>query len=204
MSTVDITVPDLGEIKQAKVIEVLVHPGDQLEIDQPVLTLESDKASMEVPASHAGLVAAVHVEVGQMMKSGDPMLALEIAVEDTPKVDQIDTMLVPDLGGAKAKLIEWLVQLGDHVEVDQPVCTLESDKATMEVPSSIAGVIKDFHVTVGSDVHVDQPLIDMLVTNVVPNQVVEVREEKVVPTTPISSQTKPFSFKKTDDVYAGP
>ena len=178
-------IPDLGGASDVTIIEVLVKPGDHIEIDQPILTLEGEKATMEVPATEAGEVAQVLVNVGDTVNVGDAVLELTAGATATPNAiettseetltetmaaqtpeknePQLQTLMIPDLGGAdSAQVIECLVQVGDTIAVDQAVLTLEGEKATMEVPAVEAGEVKAIHVNVGDQIKQGQPMIDVL------------------------------------------
>lgn len=164
-----VTIPDLGG-SPASVIEVLVKVGDQVAVEAPLLTLEGDKATMEVPSSTAGVVHSIDCQVGDQVSEGGPCVtliteqaAIPVAVDvkhqapepAPPKnaaVASDQPVQIPDLGGGSATLIEWLVKPGDQVEVDSPLLTLEGEKATMEVPSPIAGIVKQISLKVGDSV----------------------------------------------------
>ncbi|WFC60910.1 dihydrolipoyllysine-residue acetyltransferase [Pseudomonas sp. REST10] len=162
-----IRVPDLGG--EGEVIELLVKVGDRIEADQSVLTLESDKASMEVPSPKAGVIKELKVKIGDRLKEGDDLLVLEVegaaqaapapkaaaAPAEAPKAaapaaapaaatsSSVQDVHVPDIGSdAKGKVIEIMVKVGDRIEADQSLLTLESDKASMEIPAPAAGVVE--------------------------------------------------------------
>ena len=170
-----IRVPDIGS-GEGEVIELFVKVGDRIEADQSLLTLESDKASMEIPAPKAGVVKSLKVKLGDTLKEGDELLELEVegaaaseapaaaapAAEEKPAAAPataeaapapaaapaaaatVQDIHVPDIGSSgKAKIIEVLVKAGDTVEADQSLITLESDKASMEIPSPAAGVVEE-------------------------------------------------------------
>ncbi|WP_060483592.1 dihydrolipoyllysine-residue acetyltransferase [Pseudomonas sp. NBRC 111119] len=170
-----IRVPDIGS-GEGEIIELFVKVGDRIEADQSLLTLESDKASMEIPAPKAGVVKELKVKLGDRLKEGDELLVLEAegaaaAAPEAPAAEQkpaaeaaapapaaeaapaptaapaaasVQDIHVPDIGSSgKAKIIEVLVKAGDTVEADQSLITLESDKASMEIPSPAAGVVKE-------------------------------------------------------------
>lgn len=171
-----IRVPDIGS-GEGEIIELFVKVGDRIEADQSLLTLESDKASMEIPAPKAGIVKELKVKLGDRLKEGDELLVLEAegaadAAPEAPAAEQkpaqaeaaapapaaeaapapaaapaaasVQDIHVPDIGSSgKAKIIEVLVKAGDTVEADQSLITLESDKASMEIPSPAAGVVKE-------------------------------------------------------------
>ncbi len=168
-----IRVPDIGS-GEGEIIELFVKVGDRIEADQSLLTLESDKASMEIPAPKAGIVKELKVKLGDRLKEGDELLVLEAegaaaaapeapaaaaapaaapapaaeaapaAPAAAPAAASVQDIHVPDIGSSgKAKIIEVLVKVGDTVEADQSLITLESDKASMEIPSPAAGVVEE-------------------------------------------------------------
>ena len=166
----EIRVPDIGDFDAVDVIEVLIKAGDNVESGQSVLVLESDKASMEVPAEIAGTVANVSVKVGDKVKQGDliatlsgaaaaPAAAPAPAAEApkaaaTPAASAAKTDIrVPDIGDFDAvDVIEVLIKTGDSVENGQSVIVLESDKASMEVPAEAAGTVESIAIKVGDKV----------------------------------------------------
>ena len=166
----EIRVPDIGDFDAVDVIEVLIKAGDSVENGQSVLVLESDKASMEVPADIAGTVANVAVKVGDKVKQGDliatlsgaaaPAAAAPAPAAEAPKAAaapaaaaaQTD-IRVPDIGDFDAvDVIEVLIKTGDNVENGQSVIVLESDKASMEVPAEAAGTVASVAIKVGDKV----------------------------------------------------
>ena len=180
-------VPDIGDYSDIPVIEVLVAVGDTVKKDQGLVTLESDKATMEVPSSVAGVVKEIKVKVGDNLSEGKVVALIEVAEGDAPAAKPAAAAaapapakttapapaapqsapaaaapaaasggaveaLVPDIGDySDIPVIEILVAVGDTVKKDQGLVTLESDKATMEVPSSVAGVVKEIKVKVGDN-----------------------------------------------------
>ena len=188
MSTIEVKVPDIGDFKDVPVIEVFVKPGDAVKADDSLITLESDKATMDVPAPSAGVVKALRLKVGDKVSEGSLILALDTdgagaasqpasakpaqapaqpAAKPSPapstapaqppatsaKDGGTQDVKVPDIGDFKdVPVIEVFVKTGDAVKADDPLVTLESDKATMDVPSPCAGVIKDVKLKVGDKV----------------------------------------------------
>ena len=182
-----VRVPDIGDFKDVEIIEVLVKPGDTVTAEMPVITLESDKATMEVPSPISGVVKEVKIKVGDRVSQGSLILSIETGEEPAaaeeaalppPKekiregaapspetgtgaatygarsghYDLIEVR-VPDIGNFKdVPIIEVAVKQGDRIAADAPLITLESDKASMEVPSPAAGVIKEVVVRVGDKV----------------------------------------------------
>ena len=168
----EISVPDIGDFKEVEVIEVLVKPGDTIAAEQSLLTVESDKATMEIPAPGAGIVKELRIKVGDKVSQGTPILLLEesgaAAPAAAPKpvpaaakpttapaapAGEPMTVKVPDIGDFKdIEVIEILVKAGDAVAKEQSLITLESDKATMEIPSPAAGVVQELRVKTGDKV----------------------------------------------------
>jgi pyruvate dehydrogenase E2 component (dihydrolipoamide acetyltransferase) len=192
MALVEVKVPDIGDFKDVAVIELLVKPGDAVKAEQSLITVESDKASMEIPSSAAGVVKALRVKVGDTVSEGSVVLMLESADSlplaggasgrgstaapapaqaslpmvpsaaaaplpspqpSAPKAEGAVSVVVPDIGDfADVAVIEIFVKPGDAVKVEQSLITVESDKASMEIPSSHAGVVKDIKVKLGDKV----------------------------------------------------
>ncbi|CUU52085.1 putative Dihydrolipoyllysine-residue acetyltransferase component of pyruvate dehydrogenase complex [Actinobacillus pleuropneumoniae] len=160
-----INVPDIGS-DEVSVTEVMVKAGDTITVDQSIINVEGDKASMEVPAPEAGVVKEVLVKVGDKVTTGSPMLVLEAAesapapVAEAPvqavapvaTASAVVEVNVPDIGGDEVNVTEIMVKVGDSVEVDQSIINVEGDKASMEVPAPIAGVVKEILINVGDKV----------------------------------------------------
>lgn len=187
-SIVEVQVPDIG-VEKALVGEILVQVGDEISVDQSIVVVESDKATVEVPSTVSGTVESVEVRAGDTVKEGVVLLKVKTAssaAEDAPstasttasstKAPKTETSVqapvasapsgdveiaVPDLGVDKAVVAEILVQVGDTVEADQSIIVVESDKATVEVPSSSAGVIKAIHVQMGQNVSQGMALVSI-------------------------------------------
>lgn len=182
MATVEVKVPDIGDFDEVAVIEVLVKVGDTVKAEQSLITVESDKASMEIPSSQAGVVKELKVEVGSKVKEGSVVLVLESAgaaapaaapAADAPAAAAAPApapaaaapapaaaagpieVKVPDIGDFKdVAVIEVLVKPGDSIKEEQSLITVESDKASMEIPSSASGVLKELKVKVGDKVNI--------------------------------------------------
>jgi pyruvate dehydrogenase E2 component (dihydrolipoamide acetyltransferase) len=184
---IEVKVPDIGDFTDVPVIDVLVKPGDAVAKEDPLVTLESDKATMEVPAPAAGVVKELKVKVGDKVSEGAPILTLEAAPAAKPgaaafqparAAARVPTasppspallpseqkgapsiasgaveVRVPDIGDfTDVPVIEVMVKAGDRVAKEDPLITLESDKATMEVPAPAGGVVKEVKVKVGDKV----------------------------------------------------
>ena len=178
MKTVDLVVPDLGDFENVEVIELLVEPGAQVEPEDGLITLETDKASMDIPAPDAGTVESLTVNVGDTVSSGDVIGKLVVHASDTvvitkpldelsgqaevpaaeevaaPAPAGVQTLTIPALGDfVDVEIIEMHIEAGQQVAVDDPLITLETDKAAMDVPALYAGTIKDVLVAVGDRVN---------------------------------------------------
>ena len=185
----DVKVPDIG-VEKALVAEVLVKVGDQIEPEQSIVVVESDKATVEVPSTVAGIVEAVQIKEGDSVKEGVVLIQVKTTHTDTPsepeakpdKTQETDSsstetgeleITVPDLGVEKALVSEILVNVGDHVEAQQSLCVVESDKASVEVPSPSAGIVKAIHVSPNQEVRQGMALA-----------IIEVSGEEVAPAKP--------------------
>jgi pyruvate dehydrogenase E2 component (dihydrolipoamide acetyltransferase) len=168
-----VVVPDIGDFKEVEVIEILVKPGDSVSKEQSLITLESDKATMEIPSPSDGVVKEIKIKVGDKISKGSPILELDGAekkVEATKPQKAAPaaggtgatTVPVPDIGDFKeVEVIEILVKPGDTVSKEQSLVTLESDKATMEIPSPTGGVVKEIRIKVGDKVSKGSPILTL-------------------------------------------
>jgi pyruvate dehydrogenase E2 component (dihydrolipoamide acetyltransferase) len=181
MALVEVQVPDIGDFDEVAVIELLVKVGDTVKVEQSLITVESDKASMEIPSSTAGVVKELRVAMGDKVKQGSVLLVVEAAgaaaapaataaaaapvvaaapatVAAAPVVAAASGPInihVPNIGDFKdVAVIEVFVKPGDTIKVEQSLITVESDKASMEIPSSHAGVLKEIKVKVGDKINI--------------------------------------------------
>ncbi|MFN4031659.1 MAG: dihydrolipoyllysine-residue acetyltransferase [Acidovorax temperans] len=185
MALVNIQVPDIGDFDEVGVIELLVKVGDTVKAEQSLITVESDKASMEIPSSHAGVVKELKVALGDKVKQGSVIAVVEavgapavapsaapasaaspaaapaattaapVAAVPAPAAAGPVEVRVPDIGDFKnVAVIELLVKPGDTVALEQSLFTVESDKASMEIPSPAAGVLKELKVKIGDTVNI--------------------------------------------------
>ena len=182
-NTIEVRVPDIGDFKEVPVIEVLVKPGDRVKKNDSLITLESEKASMEVPAEADGVVQDVKVKVGDKVSQGATILVLSsdapataqpapaaspapAAPAASPQTAQTIEVRVPDIGDFKdVPVIEVLVKPGDRVKKNDSLITLESEKASMEVPSEAEGVVQDVKVKVGDRVSQGVPVVVLAVAS---------------------------------------
>ena len=210
--TVEVKVPDIG-VEKALVGEILVKSGDEIAIDDSIVVVESDKATVEVPSTVAGTVESVIVKEGDSVKEGVVLITVKTtSVQTTAAVVEIKQapvtstpaeapkaeakpaqsgpvdIAVPDLGVDKASVSEILVSVGDRVEKDQSLVVVESDKASVEVPSTVSGTIKAIHVSDNQEVKQGMPLVTIEgVADVQPSEVAKEQaaapkaESKVAP-----------------------
>ena len=159
-----IQIPDIGS-DEVTVTEVMVKVGDTITADQSIINVEGDKASMEVPAPEAGVVKEVLVKVGDKVTTGTPMLVLDsadaapaqaaqpaAAPVAAPATAQVVDVNVPDIGSDEVNVTDVMVKVGDRVEVDQSIINVEGDKASMEVPAPVAGIVKEIIIKAGDKV----------------------------------------------------
>lgn len=239
-----IRVPDIGT-GEGEVIELFVKVGDRIEAEQSLLTLESDKASMEIPAPKAGVIKSLSVKLGDRLKEGDDLLELEVdeAPEDNaepvaetraetaapapvaqaaaaPSVAEVaaenivEEIHVPDIGSSgKARVIELLVAVGDQITEEQSLLTLESDKASMEIPSPVSGEVVEVLVRLDAEVGTGDLIFKVKVAQTAASQPV-VAATPALATTPaakpsaavsVAPETAPSVDKrKASAVHAGP
>ena len=191
MALIEVQVPDIGDLDEVAVIELMVKVGDTVKTEQSLITVESDKASMEIPSSTAGVVKELRVALGDKVKQGTVVLVLETAGADSVPNQAVAPaniagaapvsvavaapaatamapaappaavasgpieVRVPDIGDFKdVAVIELLVKVGDTIKLEQSLMTVESDKASMEIPSGAAGLVKEIKVKLGDTVNI--------------------------------------------------
>jgi pyruvate dehydrogenase E2 component (dihydrolipoamide acetyltransferase) len=187
MALLEVKVPDIGDFDEVAVIEVLVKAGDTVKAEQSLITVESDKASMEIPSAAAGVIKEMKVRIGDKIKEGSIVLVLETAGDaaapapapasapapapvavaapaaapsqaapaPAPVASGPVEVRVPDIGDFKdVSVIEVFVKPGDTVKLEQSLLTVESDKASMEIPSAAAGVVKELKVKLGDKINI--------------------------------------------------
>ncbi|WP_421505179.1 pyruvate dehydrogenase complex dihydrolipoyllysine-residue acetyltransferase [Erwinia rhapontici] len=169
---IEINVPDIGA-DEVEVTEILVKVGDTVEVEQSLLVVEGDKASMEVPSPQAGVVKEIKVATGDKVETGKLIMifeaaggaaapaaaeekkeeaAPEAAPAATPAASAAKEVNVPDIGGDEVEVTEIMVKVGDKVEAEQSILTVEGDKASMEVPAPFAGTVKEIKISTGDKV----------------------------------------------------
>jgi pyruvate dehydrogenase E2 component (dihydrolipoamide acetyltransferase) len=257
MTIESLTVPDLGGAEQVEVIEILVAAGDQVEAEESIIVLETDKATMEIPSPLTGTISSLSINVGDKLNEGDqygeietaassvstaskqeskPEEAAEKEPEQKPEKDDkkqanvdavssnsthVEIIPVPDLGGSdQVEVIELLVKVGEEVEAEQSVLTLETDKASMEIPAGKSGRIEKILLTLGDKVSVGDPMIELLVDQSsaleIDSSAENKQESKPSPADTSEKSSKPVSnasvasknavddVKPSGQVHAGP
>ena len=216
MATEIIKIPDIGDVSAAEIIEISVKVGDTVAVDDTLLVLETDKASMEVPSPIAGVVTKIKVNVGDKVSEGDDIVYVDAeggvtiepaaetetpapaaespapAVESAPVTgqSQVAPVLVPDIGGAEGvEIIELSVKVGDIIDAESTIMVVESDKASMEIPSPIAGEVVSIKVALGSKVSEGDLLIEVrseqaATTDAAPEPATQTSSAPVAATTP--------------------
>ena len=204
----EIKVPDIGSSGKASVIEISVKAGDTIAAEQALITLESDKASMEIPSPAAGVVESISVKVGDEVGTGDLILILKGAAASKPAAansapqsqpteklteqaveepseeagESVEEIRIPDIGSsASANVIEVMVKAGDSVEADQSLITLESDKASMEIPAPKAGVVESLSIKVGDEAKTGDLILTLKVAGAAPAKKAESTSQEAAP-----------------------
>ncbi|MWP50006.1 MULTISPECIES: pyruvate dehydrogenase complex dihydrolipoyllysine-residue acetyltransferase [unclassified Gilliamella] len=181
--SIQIKLPDIGG-DEVEVTEILVNVGDKVEADQSIMTVEGDKASMEIPAPQAGIVKSISVKIGDKVKTGVDIMVFDeeggvasaapAPAQEAPKAEvaavtaaasQTVDVNVPDIGGDEVEVTEILVKVGDTISVDDSLITVEGDKASMEIPATITGTVKSITVKVGDKVKTGSKIMEFETTS---------------------------------------
>ncbi|MEJ3668633.1 dihydrolipoyllysine-residue acetyltransferase [Stutzerimonas stutzeri] len=209
--TQEIRVPDIGSSGKASVIEIAVKAGDTIAAEQALITLESDKANMEIPSPAAGVIERISVKVGDEVGTGDLILILKGAASSKPAPgkapasqaasapkqklsepaaeepaeaagESVEEVRIPDIGSSgSANVIEVMVKAGDSVEADQSLITLESDKASMEIPAPKAGIVESLSIKVGDEAKTGDLILTLKVQGTAPAKKPAPKAEEAAP-----------------------
>ncbi|EPT8873249.1 pyruvate dehydrogenase complex dihydrolipoyllysine-residue acetyltransferase [Cronobacter dublinensis] len=201
----DVNVPDIGG-DEVEVTEILVKVGDSVTAEQSLITVEGDKASMEVPAPFAGKVKEIKINTGDKVSTGSLIMVFEVegaapAAEAKPQVTEqaasapaaaagAKDVNVPDIGGDEVEVTEVLVKVGDKVTAEQSLITVEGDKASMEVPAPFAGTVKELKVNVGDKVSTGSLIMVFEVEGAAPAAAPAAKQEAAAPA-PAAKADKP-------------
>ena len=178
-----IKIPDLGGAISATVVEVSIEVGSTIDIETPLITLEGDKATMDIPSPIAGVVESIEVSAGDTVSEGQILCYVQTVSDECvhPEAETtaqqqvqndlhhlesepvLETLCIPDLGGAdQATVVAISVMVGSTIELEDPLITLEGDKATMDIPAASAGQVETIHVAVGETVKTGQAMLDVM------------------------------------------
>jgi pyruvate dehydrogenase E2 component (dihydrolipoamide acetyltransferase) len=235
LSKIEVKVPDIGDFHDVPIIEILVKPGDEVKAEQSLVTLESDKAAMDVPSPAAGIVREVLAKIGDKVSMGSSILTLEDSAAPAAKPEAAAPkaeapapkaeapapsggtieVKVPDIGDFKdVPIIEILVKPGDAVKAEQPLLTLESDKAAMDVPSPADGTVSELKVKVGDKVSQGTLVLTLQSKGAAPaaksdapaakSEPPEAREPPTQPSTPAPEPASASQAADFSGVFAGP
>jgi pyruvate dehydrogenase E2 component (dihydrolipoamide acetyltransferase) len=222
MSTIkNIKLPDIGDFDEVEVIEILVNVGDTIAIDDSIITLESDKASMEIPTPIAGVISSININIGDKIKQGDVIIAIESgennsadnelsteqASNSNKTTTKITAVVVPDIGDFDAvEVIEILVSTGDILAKEDSIITLESDKASMEIPTPVAGKVVDINVNLGDKINLGDLILNIETTNATPtiSTTTEIKPTVNEPKPTTQVQNNPISTIPKQGSHASP
>ena len=201
-----VILPDIGDFDAVEVIEILVSIGDIIEENNSLITLENDKATMEIPAPFSGKIANIAIKVDEKVSQGDLILTIEDSSDLTSKEEEnsdpettkvaeneptIVEILVPDLGDFdKVEVIEVLVSEGDEIVIEQGIITLESDKASMEIPSTSNGKVKRIAIKTGDKVGLGDLILELETSTSETSDAIKKQKEPPAASIDSSSETK--------------
>ncbi|EKT64797.1 pyruvate dehydrogenase complex dihydrolipoyllysine-residue acetyltransferase [Providencia burhodogranariea] len=192
----EVAVPDIGG-DEVEVTEIMVKVGDSVSEEQSLITVEGDKASMEVPAPFAGTVKEIKIVAGDKVKTGSLIMVFEIAgaapaaapaaaATPAPTASAIKDVNVPDIGGDEVEVTEVMVKVGDSISAEQSIITVEGDKASMEVPAPFAGTVKEIKIAAGDKVKTGSLIMTFEVAGAAPTA-----PAASVPAAPAASTSAP-------------
>lgn len=199
--SIEIKVPDIGT-DEVEITEIMVKVGDKVEAEQSLITVEGDKASMEVPSPRAGVVKEIKVAVGDKTETGKLMMIFEAedAMQVAPVVKAEEKPMrspataakdveVPDIGGDEVEVTEVMVKVGDKVAAEQSLITVEGDKASMEVPAPFAGMVKEIRIKPGDKAKTGSLIMVFTVEGAAPATAASATSAEVTPA-PAKQETK--------------
>ena len=224
----NIELPDIGDFDEVEVIEILVSVGDTIAADDSIMTLESDKASMEIPSPFAGTVTQININIGDKIKQGDSLISLEITQESEESTieeeesselvaetsTKIVPVMVPDIGDFdEVEVIEILVSVGDELNEEDSIITLESDKASMEIPTPVSGTVSTINISLGDKLKLGDLILEMQSSGATkteatvkeaPSAPAPTKPAKVIAPTPTENTNESVSNVPAGDSHASP
>jgi pyruvate dehydrogenase E2 component (dihydrolipoamide acetyltransferase) len=219
----NIELPDIGDFDEVEVIEILVSVGDIIAADDSIITLESDKSSMEIPSPSTGTVTQININIGDKIKQGDSLISIEITQESeesttneeesSEPAEEISTkivsVVVPDIGDFdEVEVIEILVSVGDTLNEEDSIITLESDKASMEIPTPVSGTVSSINIGLGDKLNLGDLILEIQSSGTTRTETV-VKEEHnkpavVVASVPTANTNETISNLPAGDSHASP
>ncbi|MGK2946737.1 MAG: dihydrolipoyllysine-residue acetyltransferase [Candidatus Malihini olakiniferum] len=210
---IEINLPDIGE-DEVEVTEVMVKVGDKVEAEQSLITVEGDKASMEVPSPQSGVVKEIKVVVGDRVATGKWIMVFEVEGATTITSAPTEARMAkevnaPDIGSDEVEVIEVMVKVGDKIAAEQPLITVEGDKASIEIPAPFAGTVQEIKVSTGDTVKTGSLLMIFEVESAAPTALTAKQEavsaaqaEKAAELEPIVTKTEVKNEFSENDAYA--
>ncbi|MEH0875032.1 pyruvate dehydrogenase complex dihydrolipoyllysine-residue acetyltransferase [Pectobacterium cacticida] len=210
-ATKEVNVPDIGG-DEVEVTEVLVKVGDTVAAEQSLITVEGDKASMEVPAPFAGTVKEIKISTGDKVSTGSLIMVFEVAgaapaaapaqaaapTAAAPTASAVKEVNVPDIGGDEVEVTEVMVKVGDKIAAEQSLITVEGDKASMEVPAPFAGTVKEIKISTGDKVKTGSPIMVFEVEGAAPAAAPAAKQEAVAAPAPAAKSAAPAPAAKAE------
>ncbi|MEQ9860901.1 pyruvate dehydrogenase complex dihydrolipoyllysine-residue acetyltransferase [Pectobacterium cacticida] len=210
-ATKEVNVPDIGG-DEVEVTEVLVKVGDTVAAEQSLITVEGDKASMEVPAPFAGTVKEIKISTGDKVSTGSLIMVFEVAgaapaaapaqaaapTAAAPTASAVKEVNVPDIGGDEVEVTEVMVKVGDKIAAEQSLITVEGDKASMEVPAPFAGTVKEIKISTGDKVKTGSPIMVFEVEGAAPAAAPAAKQEAAAAPAPAAKSAAPAPAAKAE------
>lgn len=219
----DFILPDIGEgIVECELVEWLVQEGDTVKEDQPICDVMTDKALVQIPAVHDGVITKLYCKKGDIAKVHAPLFAMDVAGEapsqasetspvPTTTREHLENFILPDIGEGivECEIVEWLVSEGDEIEEDQAVCDVMTDKALVQIPAKYTGTVQKLYYQKGEIAKVHSPLFQMTIAgqaakeDVDVNQAVVKAQTNATPDAP-AKQTQPQTARVNEKAVASP
>ena len=214
----DFILPDIGEgIVECEVVEWLVQEGDSVCEDQPICDVMTDKALVQIPAVHDGVITKLYHQKGEIAKVHAPLFAMNVAGEEASvekqqpsnapqsnngTTEQLEDFILPDIGEGivECEIVDWLVAEGDEIEEDQAVCDVMTDKALVQIPAKYTGTVQKLYYQKGEIAKVHSPLFQMTIAGTAPKQNIDVNQAVVKAQTNAAEQAAPVKVNQTAKV----
>jgi 2-oxoisovalerate dehydrogenase E2 component (dihydrolipoyl transacylase) len=213
----DFILPDIGEgIVECEVVEWLVKEGDSVCEDQPICDVMTDKALVQIPAVHDGVITKLYHQKGEIAKVHAPLFAMDVAGEasdvetqehnsapqNNNTAEQLEDFILPDIGEGivECEIVDWLVAEGDEIEEDQAVCDVMTDKALVQIPAKYTGTVQKLYYQKGEIAKVHSPLFQMTIAGSAPKQNIDVNQAVVKAQTNAAEQATPVKVNQTAKV----